>query len=498
MIVRPHARRRPRLELCLLDERGLARTERGHLVELDSLGSDRACYAWERQARELALSGHGELLSWCGTPIRYRPLGYSGSRWPVTVLGTQSEELSLERTLDELGRWRDWLGSFGSRPSGTMGSTAWDLLRATLRSELKTSGGSPPPLRGVIGGRQYVPASPLRVEGPVYHHDVRAAYARVLAGTPYGGRWEQVDGYSRGGRRVWELYGDAGLPTFVHCRVRLPELSLGPLPRHPAGSWPVSPQATMLRSLIGVEFPTDTRLQGVWSWQELRFALELGARLEQVFGAWCHFARSRPFAPYWAAVEEGRRMEGLAGLLAKIVGNALWGQFAIRPWGERQVTRYEGRRRVCDTQPVRGGRPRAFDLAEHVTGSVRAMLGRQVVHLGVETIATAHTDGLWSTSPDAEVETAGSWWRLKETADELRVLHAQAFSGYSDGAWHYTYAGVPLEQAEQTFELQWEKACRRRGGQPLYWRRDETPPARGAAPRGSHPRRRRETVGTPG
>lgn len=471
VIVEPHPRRRAPVEVALVDERGLAVTERGRLLEVADLGSERVGYVWERTARRLALERKGELLTWCGAPIRYRPAGFTGARWPIGILALPELEAGVDSTLRSLADWRDWLGSHGARPFGTSGSTAWDLLRATLTVPLRVSGGQPPPLRGVLGGRQYTPAAPLRVSGPVYHYDVRAAYARVLAGTMYGGRWLEVDGYGRGGRSQWQVYGEAGYPTFVHCRIVVPAgLELGPLPRHPRGAWPTTPRATMMRTLVGVEYPVGSRMQGCWSYQELAVALELGCRLEQVFGAWSHVSRWRPFDRFWHAIEQGRELGGLAGTLAKVVGNSLWGQFAIRDGGERRVTAYDERGRpvVLETRQVGGGRPRAFDLAEHVTSAVRAMLARQIILLGVQTVVCAHTDGLWSTRLEPELE-AGRWWRLKEQADELRVLHAQAFAGHTDDAWHYTFAGVPIVDRESTFENQWERACRRRGGEPLYW-----------------------------
>src|ERR1035437_796752 len=88
-------------------------------------------------------------------------------------------------------------------------------------------------------------------------------------------------------------------------------------------------------------------------------------------------------------------MPGLAGLLAKVTGNALWGRFCMDPrsQGRRSIRSRNGKIGSREL-PLRGGLPPAHDLAELVSGRVRAELYRLMVAAG-DDLLSAHTDAAW-------------------------------------------------------------------------------------------------------
>src|SRR5581483_5460374 len=225
--------------------------------------------------------------------------------------------------------------------------------------------------------------------GRVEHWDIPAAYAQTLGEITYGGRWFHERDLPQ--RRPPEWWARDGRPVFVAATVRLPDgLPFGPLPRRPRR------RLDHQEAMIFTGYPTAGRLQGVWCWQELQAACEHGARIVKVRDTWVHLSLGQPFLPWWQAVERGRQMPGLAGVLSKITGNALWGQFCMDPaaGGRRTIRGRIGPTRAA--HPVErplsrhGGRPPAHDLAETVSGRVRARLYGAMVLLG-DRLLSAHT-----------------------------------------------------------------------------------------------------------
>lgn len=153
-------------------------------------------------------------------------------------------------------------------------------------------------------------------------------------------------------------------------------------------------------------------------------------------------------------------MQGLAGLLAKTTGNALWGMFAMDP-ALRGSSSIHYRPRAGKRLEIRKPKPRpyplpAIDLAEIVAGRVRARIYEAMVSLG-NSLVCAHTDGLWSTSTGGATNGALGGWRIKDTASEMQLLTPQAYRYWSGGAPSVIFSGVPVEQSHEAFERAWKK-----------------------------------------
>lgn len=467
-MIAPYKHPRPHRELAWLIDAESVLSESGRRRRL-SAALSAGVQVWGRSEhlRELTRAGTGSCVLW-----RYVPIGWSpdadAESWPVRglVLDVPDDPAAV---LDGLGLWRDWLESFGASPSGSLGGSGLSLVKATLTEPLWTSAGDLPPIHFTAGGRQdTIEPTPAHYRVPLTHCDIQAAYAQKLGAVFYGGRWARFDWKPRAD--FWRKCHDAGAMLFVRAQVELPELPelaglgdrRGPLlvrPRsRPAGAealfWSREPDL----------FPAGKTIQGTWSMSELDAAEQGGAKIVRVLDVWHHGAGARPFAPWLEAVWKGRDLGGFAGRLAKATGNATWGQFAIAK-GRRKVVS-AGRER---TLPMRGGNPsqRAFDLAEFITGQIRAELWLGYLEAG-ELFVSGHTDGLWSRGLGVR------GWRTTGEAVELRIFDAQNYACRLRGSdsWNYTVAGV-LDPAEY-FERTWSEAIARGIPTPLEARSGQT------------------------
>lgn len=407
---------------------------------------------------ELLYAGRGEALCWDNKPIRWSPDVGVGT-YAVRVLRVpypQDERAAVRG----LAGWRSWLAGYGAAPAGSLGGTGISLVKATLEAPLWTALGDVPPVRFALGGRQEVgPAATWGAatvyDGHLHHLDIRAAYAQTLGELRYGGHWHHF----ATGRGGYPLPTEPGGPLlFVRARVQVPDMAYGPLPERPRAE-----REALLTIMQPVVYPTARTFQGTWTWEELLQAEASGCKILRVLDVWKNNTTSQPFLPWWAAVEQGRAMAGFAGQLAKATGNATWGMFAVRAGGRRQVLRVaEGGRRDVSKPLGGGGNPslRAPDLAEQITGRVRAELHRGMVLAGGR-LACAHTDGIWAF---ATVTVPG--WRRKRQAAGLRLLNPQALAYSWDGAEEYVVAGVPEWRAAQWFEERWAAALEETQGRP--------------------------------
>lgn len=454
MIVAPYKLRPTPPDLCLLTDGAGFLDEHGRI--LTAAQRPKGVHAWASldQVNRLLRQGKGRALCWRGQPIRYA-LPSDPHGFHVRVLALPFPE-DPDDAIAGLGRWRDWLASEGAAPQGSLGSTSMSLLRSTLEQELWT--GVPfescPPIRFTIGGRQELgPAgAPAEYRGQVRHFDIRAAYATMLGRLEYGGLWYRMRNPARIEGHA-ELLNRGGRMVFVRARVRLTGSAPGPLVRRPR----VEPD-----TVFGFfpEYPTSGIIQGVWSYPEVAAAQEQGASVKLLEG-WFHSSgadQAYPFRPWLHRIEQGRRMKGFPGVLAKATGNALWGQFCISAHGRKQVLFYDraGRRHLIEVA-VQGSRRPAHDLSEYLTGSVRAELYRFCAAAGSR-LCSAHTDGGWADCTDGWSYPA---WRLKETTSQLRVLDPQVLA-YADsaGVERYVVAGWPSDDAEDRFESEWSERTR--------------------------------------
>lgn len=447
-MINPYKKPRPRPQLAWLLNQREALTESHDQVPIGK--TDHQIWSDFETISELLTQGHGQALCWDNRPIRWTPNRDRIISWPVRVMQIPAPEPGT--ALKGLSEWRDWLCSYGAAPAGSLGGSGLSLLKARLEEPLWTRAGNPPPIEFVIGGRQETgPRAdpPCIWEGPIYHWDMQAAYAKTLGHLNYGGWWRRANS-----NYPFDLDAKNGVMVFVRARVRVPDLPFGPLPRRPRKF-----RDAILSQLLPLQFPTNAIVQGVWTWDEIQAAREVGCGIKILEG-WYHEARidQRPFFRWWEAIEEGRKMDGFAGVLAKATGNSTWGQFAIRPDGQRailRISRLTGRpRRIVRPLPG-GGNPsqRAPDLGEYICGRIRAQLFRAMMIAGDKLIC-AHTDGLWlhgdTTIPD---------WRRKREAIRLRLIGPQDLAYRPPGAAkdEYLLSGIHSSQAEDFFEEHWRE-----------------------------------------
>jgi hypothetical protein len=454
VVVTPYRRRPERPRVGYLTPEGVPLGEGGERLRWGEWDPRQRLWVSFDVVRSLVLAGRGEALCWNGEEIRWREQagepGWQPRPSDACVLRLPLEDLEPEQVVRALARWRDWLWSHGAIASGTVGSCSWSLLRATLSRPLFTPGPKQlaPPIPYTLGGRQETgPRGLGRFEGRLELVDLQAAYARTLGTLLYGGRW--LDSAQIGSRDP-ERLGRAGRPIFVRAQVRIPEgLEYGPLPDRPRTT-----QNPWLLLGIGPEYPTGTTIQRVWTWQELQAAEAAGCRILRVRELWVHYAGGEPFAAWLDAVEQGRGLRGLAGMLAKMTGNALWGRFAMRAaQGQRTIRSRHGRVTVSRPAQRNDRALAAHDLAETVSGRVRARLFELMHRLG-DRCLSVHTDGGWIVAGDDEPLAGG--WRVKAHADRLDLLGPQTLRYRElNGKLRTVVAGTPTLYAPDVFAELW-------------------------------------------
>jgi hypothetical protein len=446
--------------VAYLDCDGRAVDELGDVHELETLPRGTRVYGSWDTVDALLGAGEGEAYIWNEEPVRWRhrrfddgPIGWSRRHTDVTVIRLPFPA-DPTRVLAGLAGWRDWLGRYGAAPQGSLGSSAMSLLRATIREPLRTAAGALPPVRWTLGGRQQLLVEPRTSFADAVHLDLPAAYSSTLGTMRYGGFWRELEAPAL---RWLESSSQAGAPVLAHARVRVPaSLAVGPVPRRPRrqpGSVDASWDMCDVMNPAVVGYPTGVRLAGTWSWPELAEAIEAGCAVD-VDRAWVHVTRSgalgQPFLPWWGAVQEGRAMPGFAGGLAKASANALWGQFCIGE-GRRMLRRGDGSVRLLPAPG--GGMPRSWDLAELITGAVRAKLAGLMRRLGAG-VLSVHTDGGWTDG----VGEPPDGWLVKAEATRLDLIGPQSLRYWREGSRGgalYCVSGVAPARAESWFEERW-------------------------------------------
>lgn len=460
-MIAPYKRTPEAPRVALLTPEGHVVDEGGTRRHFDRWPDELRCWCDYDTARQLIMDGYGEALCWNGEEITWRDKRYDREGWKRRPTDVHVIKLPFyeehELTVRALVGWRDWLAGFGASPTSTTGSAAWSLLRARLDRPLWTNMGDAPPLRSTLGGRQQLgPAGQGEFDGDLAQLDLPAAYASELGHLHYGGHWFRNSTLPRVAQHEPAWWAAQGRPVFVRAFVNVPtDLMFGPLPRRLR-----KPLRGFAAAMIGAEYPTGRRLQGVWTWQELEAAQRWGTRIVRIADTWVHLAGERqPFLPWWRAVEQGREMRGLAGLLAKTTGNALWGRFAMdsKAHGQRSIrSRSKSGRVVARPFVFKGGRPPAHDLAETVSGRIRSKLYDAMMTSG-DLLLSAHTDGIWSYA-DAELMAALPEWRRKQDARIIELLDPQVLRYYPKrGRAQVVFAGVPSKQADEMFDAAWSR-----------------------------------------
>lgn len=414
-------------------------------------------FAFHETVRARILAGEGEGLCWRNEEIRWRhrPFeeGWRLRESDVSVIKLPEPE-NWQKALRSLGKWRDWLAENGAVPTGTTGGSAWSLLRSCLRKRLWLGVGKVPPLLSTLGGRQELGSHGVgSYRGTIEQLDLPAAYASAIGQVVYGGRWVAASEWPTWHGPEW--WSQKGCPTFVKATVKIPDLLYGPLPKRPTKKYHYA-----LAILMPLEFPVGCQMTGIWTWEEVEAAIAAGCKLQKIHEVWCHLQPEEPrypFARWWQAIQEGRRQPGLAGHLAKMTGNALWGRFCMdSSQGSRSILspgkgRKKGKldRRVLSN--LSGQLNPDHALAETVSGRVRAKLFTAMNGSGSE-LLSAHTDGIWRFQLG---EVPG--WRQKAVASRLDILNPQGllyWPGLSPDPVA-VWAGTPAERALESFQKCW-------------------------------------------
>lgn len=455
-MIAPYKRNPEPPDVALLMGDGRVVGEHGDQLSFDDWPENTRCWCDYDTVRQLVSDGNGEALCWNGEEISWRhkrhEAGWNRRLSDVAVIKLPFYD-QHELTVRALAGWRDWLAGYGASPTSTTGSAAWSLLRARLERQLWTAMGTVPPLKQTLGGRQEIgPAGQGDFRGDLIQLDLPAAYASELGHLRYGGHWFKTSTLPRHDPAWWAQEGRC---VFVRAIVAIPELPYGPLPRRNRKR-----VYGLAAALLAAEYPTGKKLQGVWTWQELEQAVAHGARIVRIVETWVHLAGDQqPFLPWWRAIEQGRAMPGLAGLLAKTTGNALWGRFAMdsRFHGVRTIRSADKNGRLT-ARPFgfKGGRPPSHDLAETVSGRVRAKLYDAIMLAG-DGLLSAHTDGIWCHT-DRYLLADLPAWRRKQEARRLELLDPQVLRYWPKrGKAQTVFAGVPASLADETFDEAWSR-----------------------------------------
>lgn len=462
MAVRPYKKRPKPPVVAMLDPDGVVWSEKGRKLDLDALPENHRIWAFSDTVATLISRGIGEGLCWNGEEVRWRHKNYGDEDWknrPSDVLVIKAPVPPIDKGIRALADWRDWLASFGASPVGTTGASAWSLLRASIRRPLWLGYGDSPPLISVVGGRQQLGIKGSgRFQGICEQIDLPAAYANHLGHIQYGGRWVLAT-ESQFGLRTPEWWGRTGAPVFVQARVKIPAgIIFGPLPSRPKKK----PKGHLASMLLGATYPKGVELTDIWTIEELYEAELVGCKIMEVTEIWAHIAgKEQPFLRWWDAIQEGRKMKKLPGLLAKMTGNALWGRFCMDAAdGERKIRFRDRDRRRVRARPLLA-RPSAvysrdYALAESISGRVRAQLFG-IMRTMDDRILSVHTDGAWIRSTGKR---APDGWRTKVRVQRLDLLGPQTLRYVPIGSSEpvAVFAGVPAERALESFAESWRVA----------------------------------------
>lgn len=426
-MIRPYARPpKPRPVGVLGSDRRVV-LEDGRRVNLVEVPERTAIFADRDLVRhKFLIRGDGFAYCWNEVPVRWEAAGKH-----VILVGSYPGQ--GDDFLGGLVALRDFLAERGAT-IGSAGSSSWSLMRATITDVIWSRSGDCPPLPEVIGGRQesFVPAGHY---GEFEIWDMEAAYARALGTLTWSpGHWREYIGAS--------IEPDDH-PAFVEAEVRTPPEIVPVLPHRRDEPEPEA----LKRRLDDRDYPSHVR--GIWTDREISAAISAGCDVK-VGRSWRLVGfPSRPFEPWFAEVRAARALGGFAGRLAKVMGNALWGRFCMT--GERTEIRYSS-----DGQPTTKPAPvftppassQPFDIAETVTGRVRARLYDELIRPMGDRLIGVHTDG-GLVFPGAPVA-LGADWRRKAGGVDLTYIGPQTYSYKTrSGKTRYVLSGVrPGMEAE--------------------------------------------------
>lgn len=387
--------------------------------------------------------GRGRARFW-----RKRYVAYEVDGWRINSLRDMVSDLSPEEAYENLRLWAEWVTDCrGNLASVT--STSWSIWRRTLPRKILLASNSMPMPRDdfIIGGRQEANSG---VYDEAESWDINGAYQSAMRTMLVGARYRRT-----GGERLrMENTTFADCVGFARAHVYLTNVrgEFGPIP---AGDGK------------RISFPSSGVAEGIFDLEELRLARECGATVI-ILEAWIGRGLRLPWRAWSDVMEEGRRLPGRAGKIAKTMANSLWGSFAVTGRGS-WIDYFQGKARVVlDEREVTAPcRP----LSAHISAHVRARLYREALQFwsAGPFCISAHTDGaIFQTPayPSGPIGGALGEWRRKYSMRDLTLVNAQAyrFVDANTGRIKYVVAGTPPEYAERVFRAILRKAGDRATG----------------------------------
>jgi hypothetical protein len=173
--------------------------------------------------------------------------------------------------------------------------------------------------RAYYGGRTEV-FTPLLLDG--YHYDVNSLYPYVMKSFPivYGRPLMTVGETAENQFYHWLNYHQGG--GFLECDIEIPEsLWIPPLPHR------AKYEKALEHKLI---FPCG-KLNGVWTFEELELALDMGAEIHHIYRCVFFDKTAYLFKNYIEYFEEIKiNSEGAERKFAKDMSNTLYGKFGMK------------------------------------------------------------------------------------------------------------------------------------------------------------------------
>jgi hypothetical protein len=370
---------------------------------------------------------------------------WKGRASSMTLDGTKVRIGNLRGVLDlstdpwgDLTTFLDWVALRRVNPA-TIGTMATNLWRSTLDHPLEIDSDPVAIQPAFFGGRQQAVPGHYR---HLAHHDISAAYPHSMAAGPYARRLRRY--------RVEPGFHSTEPGVARASVIVSPDLRWGPLPWR----YPDMPEVVL--------YPTDGVLEGTWSLVELQAARELGCEV-RVHEAWLPDGLCRPFDAWWDLMQEGRRLPGNAGLLAKTVANTLWGTFAMD--GGQSEWKWSTKHGTDVPHPVspevvrRLPHARTRHLAVETTARVRMRLLREGLYGSPVPPLHVDTDGILirgSVGPPSPAGDRPGQWRTKFTTQICEIVAPQTYR-YTCGRgcnithpkWHYVSAGRTAAEARE-------------------------------------------------
>ena len=369
---------------------------------------------------------------WKGRPTRmiHQQSGTVVTSLRGTLEGTDDAWRDLSMVLD-------WLATYDV-PTGSIPAMAWSLFRSSLPETYTI--GFDPVISGqaLFGGRQEMRGGPRTYQN-ARSYDVKSAYPVAMASRDYALSLREIHVKSR-------LDPDAS--GLAEASIFVPhDLPFAPMPTRLAPGF--------------VSFQHG-RVDGIWPWCEVAAAKAIGcdvkirrlwgpARTADLFGAW------------WPMVAEGRDLPGPAGVLAKAISNSTWGQFGMK--AEARAVRYftdDSGNGFYEVPEPDHGLP--HEWTAHIAAETTARIRTKMLLEGLYGLCSpvyVDTDGIiiedGSPLPTGVGPRPGDW-RLKATMPVCDIRGPQflrwtcgAGCGDSHAEWHYSCAGVSIEDAPAYF-----------------------------------------------